>query len=181
VKKRVRWAASGAAAVLLLVTAAFAADKPAGPDRQFVMEAARGGMAEVKLGELATKKAASDDVKQFGQHMVQDHSKANAELKQLADKKGWTLPADVGPKHKAVMDRLSGLSGSAFDRAYMTEMVRDHEKTVALFERETKNGKDEDLRSWAEKTLPTLRHHLTMARETAGKVGAGKGAAKASR
>jgi len=146
----------------------------ANPDQAFVTEAAQGGMSEVQLGELAVKQASSKDVKAFGQHMVSDHSKANDELKQLAAKKKWDLPADVGAENKATMDRLSKLKGAAFDKAYMSDMVEDHVKDVAAFDTESKKGKDLDLRSWAAKTLPTLRHHLSMAKETAAKVGAKK-------
>jgi len=141
-------------------------------DKAFVTEAAQGGMAEVALGQLAVKQGAAKDVKDFGKHMVTDHSKANDELKQLAAKKKWDLPTDVGAEHKATMDRLSKLKGAAFDKAYMSDMVEDHVKDVAAFEKASKSAKDTDLKAWAGKTLPTLRHHLSMAKETAGKVGA---------
>lgn len=136
---------------------------PANPDSKFIMEAAMGGMAEVRLGELATKQAADAQVKQFGQHMVDDHSKANDELKQLASGKGIALPADVGRKHQAVITRLSGLRGPQFDRAYMSDMVTDHREDVAAFERESRSGKDPEIKAWAAKTLPTLQEHLRMA------------------
>ena len=88
-------------------------------DRAFVMNAAKGGMAEVELGKLAAEKGTRDEVKKFGQRMVDDHGKAGADLKTLAQNKNITLPADIGPKEKALRDRLSKLSGDAFDRAYM--------------------------------------------------------------
>jgi putative membrane protein len=78
----------------------------------------------------------------------------------------------MGPKHRATMNRLEKLSGNAFDRAYMAEMVKDHQKTVALFQREATGGKDPDLRSWASKTVPHLQEHLRMAQDIAGRVGA---------
>jgi len=132
------------------------------PDRQFVMEAAQGGMAEVELGQLATQKASSDAVKQFGQRMVTDHGKANDELKTLAQSKSITLPTDIG-KHKATKDKLEKLSGAAFDRAYMQEMLNDHRKDVSDFRKESQSGKDPDVKAWAAKTLPTLEEHLQMA------------------
>jgi putative membrane protein len=135
----------------------------ANADHQFVMEAAQGGMAEVELGQLASDKAQSSDVKQFAQRMVTDHGKANDELKTLAQSKNITLPTDAGAKHKATRDRLSKLSGAAFDRAYMQEMVADHRKDVNEFEKESKSGKDPDVKSWAAKTLPTLHEHMQMA------------------
>lgn len=140
-------------------------------DRTFMMKAAEGGMAEVALGELATKQAGSDDVKQFGQRMVDDHGKANRELMDLAAKKGVTLPSDMGAKEKALKTKLEKLSGAEFDREYMREMVKDHEKDVAMFEKEAKSGRDAEVKAWAEQTLPTLRDHLKLARETASKTG----------
>jgi putative membrane protein len=132
-------------------------------DHQFVMEAAQGGMAEVELGQLATEKASSDAVKQFGQRMVTDHGKANDELKSLAQSKNIMLPTDIGAKHKATKDKLSKLSGAQFDRAYMQEMLTDHRKDVNEFKKESQSGKDPDVKAWAAKTLPTLQEHLQMA------------------
>lgn len=132
-------------------------------DHQFVMEAAQGGMAEVELGQLAADKAQSSEVKQFGQRMVTDHGKANDELKTLAQTKNITLPTDIGAKNKATKDRLSKLSGAEFDRAYMQAMVTDHRKDVNEFEKESKSGKDPDVKAWASKTLPTLQEHMQLA------------------
>src|SRR5438105_2218666 len=109
-------------------------------DQQFVMEAARGGMAEVELGQLASQKAQSDQVKQFAQRMVQDHGKANDELKSLAQQKNITVPTGLDAKHKATHDRLSKLSGAQFDRAYMQDMLQDHRKDVNDFRRESQGG-----------------------------------------
>jgi putative membrane protein len=136
-----------------------------GADRSFVEEAAHGGMAEVELGRLATEKASSDRVKQFGQRMVDDHSKANDELKQAASQQSIDVPADIDAKHKATMDRLSALSGTAFDKAYMDEMVKDHVKDVSAFEKESRRSGDSAVKAFAAKTLPTLREHLSMARD----------------
>ena len=146
----------------------------ANPDHTFMMKAAQGGMAEVELGQLAKDKASSDAVKTFGQHMIDDHSKANDELKDLASKKNVTLPADVDAKDRTTKDRLSKLSGEAFDRAYMRDMVADHRKDIAEFEREANNGKDPDVKAWAAKTLPTLQNHLKMAEDTERQIAGGK-------
>lgn len=135
-------------------------------DSHFMMKAAQGGMAEVELGNLAKDHASSDAVKTFGQHMVDDHTKANDELKALAGRKNVTLPTEVDAKDKATMNRLSKLKGAAFDRAYMRDMVADHKKDVAEFQREANNGKDSDVKAWAAKTLPTLQSHLKMAEDT---------------
>ena len=146
--------------------------KAKNPDKHFLKEAAQGGKAEVLLGQMAAKQAASEDVKKFGQRMVDDHAKANEELKRLADSEGVTLPPQLGNKAKAVQQRLARLSGAEFDRAYMEEMVKDHQKDVAAFEREAQHGNDANLKNWAAQTLPTLKEHLDLAQSTAEKVGA---------
>lgn len=152
---------------------AAAARSAANPDAKWVHEAAIGGMTEVELGKLAASQAESSDVKQFGQRMVDDHSKANNDLSALAQQKNIKLPETLDAPHKAIRDRLAKLSGAAFDKAYMQDMVKDHTKDVASFGREAKSGKDEDVKGFASRTLPTLEEHLKMAREAAGKVGAG--------
>jgi putative membrane protein len=184
------------------------------------MEAAHGGMMEVELGKIATQKAMRDEVKQFGQRMVDDHSKANDELMQLASSKGITINHSMGTgssgtapdaratgtstqttsstgqttssktmsgqsstassdeakmmkKHQDMISKMSALSGAEFDRKYMDDMVKDHQKDVSAFERESTAGSDPDLKAWAAKTLPTLREHLQMARDIQTKVKAG--------
>jgi putative membrane protein len=133
-------------------------------DRKFVMEAAMGGMTEVELGRLAAERGSSEAVKSFGQRMVDDHTRANTELTALASRLGVTLPTALDAKHAAVVAKFSRLSGAEFDRAYAKDMVKDHEKDVALFEREAARGAQADLKSFASSTLPTLREHLSMAR-----------------
>lgn len=142
------------------------ATKPANPDSSFVKKAAMGGMAEVELGNLAQQKASSDQVKQFGARMVQDHGKANDELKQIAGSKGIDLPAALDGKHRKDMDRLGKLSGAQFDKAYMNHMVDDHKKDIADFKKEANSGKDADVKAFAAKTLPTLEEHLKLAQST---------------
>jgi putative membrane protein len=158
------------------IAAAFgagAADNLAGADKSFVMEAASGGLTEVELGKLAEQKASNAQVKQFGSRMVQDHSKANDELKQVASNKGVQLPAEPDSKHQRDIKRLQGLSGTEFDRAYITHMVADHKKDVSDFQKEAKSGKDADVKAFAAKTLPTLQEHLKMAQDTESAVKAG--------
>jgi putative membrane protein len=157
-----------------------AAAGPSAADQTFAKQAAIGGMAEVDLGQLAASKASNPDVKQFGQRMVDDHGKANEELKSWASQKNVKLPTELDAKHKAEHARLEKLSGDAFDRAYMTSMVADHNKDVAEFQRESKSAKDADLKAWAAKTLPTLQDHQKSAKEISAKVSgsAAKPAAK---
>jgi putative membrane protein len=138
-------------------------------DKSFIKKAAEGGLAEVELGRLAAEKGHSDEVKKFGQRMVDDHSKANDQLTQLASSKGVNVPNDLDAKDKATKDRLSKLSGAQFDRAYMNDMVLDHSKDVAEFRHESRMAKDSDVKNFASQTLPTLEDHLKEARTIAPK------------
>jgi putative membrane protein len=131
-------------------------------DMKFAMEAAVGGMEEVELGRLAAQKGASNEVKQFGQHMVDDHTKANEDLMQVASGKGWTLPTALDAKHQADVQKLSAMSGEAFDREYVKMMVKDHKNDVGEFQKESMRGADADVKSFATRTLPTLQEHLQM-------------------
>jgi putative membrane protein len=103
--------------------------------------------------------------------MVEDHSKANEELKQLAGQKKVTLPPDVMPAHKQLMEKLSKLSGADFDKEYVKAMVEAHEKDVAAFENVSKTAADADVKAFATKTLPTLKMHLEMIKAMAEKMG----------
>jgi putative membrane protein len=141
-------------------------------DKMFVKKAAQGGMAEVELGKLAADKGSTDDVKKFGQRMVDDHSKANDQLKQIASSKGITVPDDMNAKDKATKARLEMLSGAQFDRAYMNDMVKDHVEDISEFNKEAKMGKDPDVKGFASQTLPTLQDHLKNARSVASETGA---------
>jgi putative membrane protein len=142
-------------------------------DHKFIMEAAMGGMMEVELGRIAAQQGASEAVKQFGQRMVDDHSKVNTELMSLASSKGMTLPTELDEKHRAQVTKLAGMSGAEFDRAYGKLMVSDHNKDVKEFERQSTRAGDPDLRAFALKNLPTLREHLQMARALPGAEGGG--------
>ena len=136
-------------------------------DREFAVKAAQGGMAEIALGRLAAEKAASSDVKQFGQRMVEDHGKANDELKAIAQRKSLDLPSDVRDERNQLRDRLAALSGGEFDRQYIEAMVKDHRDNVDLFRRQADQGKDTDLKQFAASSLPTLQDHLKMAEAAA--------------
>ncbi len=138
-------------------------------DKKFIMETGQGGMMEVELAKLAVDKASNEEVKQFAQRLVDDHTKANDELTQLASQKGVTIPHD----EKAMMkgkDKLSKLSGADFDREFISMMVKDHAKEVKEFEDVSTKSKDTEVKDWAAKTLPTLREHLQMARDINSKV-----------
>jgi len=141
-------------------------------ERDFMNDAASGGMMEVELGRYAASHAASDRVKQFGQRMVDDHGKANAELKQVAAQKSVVLPATMNDEHREMVSHLMRLQGPEFDRAYMSAMVEDHEKDVATFREKARSTQDPALKAFAAKTLPTLEEHLQMAKDISARTGA---------
>lgn len=142
-------------------------------DRQFMSKAAQGGMAEVELSRIALQRSKSNEVKQFAQRMIQDHSQANAQLSQLAQQKGVTLPKQLDAQHKQIRARLQRLSGSNFDREYMSVMNNDHVKTVALFQSATQQAQDPDVNTFANNTLPKLQGHLQMVQTMRGNNSAG--------
>jgi putative membrane protein len=129
-------------------------------DTAFAMQAAQGGVAEVQMGKLAAEKANRADVKAFGRRMVADHTKANEDLKSVAEKKRMTLPTDMNAHQHATYRKLEKLSGSAFDRAYAKDMVKDHQEDVKEFQKEVKTGKDGDIKGFASRTLTVVREHL---------------------
>ncbi|HEY1213895.1 MAG TPA: DUF4142 domain-containing protein [Bryobacteraceae bacterium] len=130
------------------------------PDVAFAMKAAQGGLAEVQLGKLAAEKAGSPDVKSFGQMMVDDHSKANDQLKSVAEKQNITLPTTLKPKDQSLSDKLQGMSGADFDKTYVKAMVKDHQEDVKEFQKESQKGKNEEIKQFAATTLPVLQTHL---------------------
>src|SRR5262249_30135700 len=144
------------------------------PEKEFLANAGRVGMLEVQLGNLATQKASSNDVKQFGERMATDHGQLGQKLQQLASNLNVTLPQDLKPEQQAVVSRLERLSGNAFDREFMKEMVNDHVKDISEFERAASQATNADIKQFVSEALPTLRDHLTLAREIAAKLG-GKG------
>ena len=137
-------------------------------DQKFLMDTAMAGLMEVELGRWAAQVGTSPEVKQFGQRMIGDHSKANTELTQLASSKGVTLPTQLDEKHQRDVSKIARLKGADFDRAYSKAMLDDHEDAVKDFEKQSTNGTDADLKAFATKTLPTLQEHLEMARALPG-------------
>jgi putative membrane protein len=133
-------------------------------DNEFVMKAASGGLMEVELGRLAQQKASNARVKEFGSMMVTDHSKANDELKALAQSKGITLTGTMTDEHQKHVKDLGEKTGADFDKAYMKMMVDDHKEDVDHFEDCSKDSKDADLKAFATKTLPVLQKHLADAK-----------------
>jgi putative membrane protein len=134
-------------------------------DKNFAKEAALGGMLEVELGNLAQQNAQHDDVKEFGARMVQDHGAANQQLMTILAAKDMTAPSQLDEKHRKMVDKFSKMRGAEFDRAYMREMVEDHDKTVKKFRQQATQGNDADLKTFAQNTLPVLEQHQKMAHD----------------
>jgi len=136
-------------------------------DQAFAMMAAEGGLAEVQLGKLAADQAASPEVKQLGQLLVQDHTAANQELVAIAKQKNISLPDEVDDTHEDVVELFSRLEGAQFDREFLRHQVMHHEKDVAAFGVQAKEGQDPELRAFAQKQLPALQKHLQQIRNLA--------------
>jgi putative membrane protein len=134
-------------------------------DDAFLREAAAGNLAEIKMGHLALDKSTSADVKQFGQRLVDDHTKANDQLMTLAQQKQVTLPTEPMKSEQKKATHLESLSGAAFDKAWTEDMVKDHKKDVAKYAKESTQAKDADVRQYASATLPVLKTHLQMAEQ----------------
>ena len=132
-------------------------------ETSFVSDAVLGGLAEVRMGELAKQKGQSADVKQFGERLAADHMKANDELKALASKKGITVPTQMSDKHQRTIDKLT--SASDFDKEFKDMAIKDHKKDIKEFEKAEKKCEDPELKAWISKALPTLQEHLRMAEQ----------------
>jgi putative membrane protein len=127
--------------------------------------AAQGNRAEIVLSQLATRRGYSNSVRQYGQHMINDHTKAGRQLNQLADRLDVTLLNGIDADHQEARARLGQMRGRRFDRAFIQQMISDHVDTIALFQKEIRQGADPDVKNFARQTLPTLREHLRMARQ----------------
>jgi putative membrane protein len=134
-------------------------------DYRFAKEAARGGMFEVQLGNIAASNSRNASVQQFGQKMVADHGKAGQELSQIATRKGATLPSDLSAKEQREVDRLQKLNGAEFDKAYMASMVRAHKADEKAFKKASEEVQDPDLKAFAANTLMIVQSHLKMAED----------------
>ena len=136
-------------------------------DTKFVLNAADGGMMEVQLGTLAQTNASSPQVKAFGQKMIEDRSKANSELKELATGKRITIPLTLSDKNQSDYADLAQKKGVDFDKAYSNYMVKDHKDDISEFQKEGTGGKDAEIKAWAAGKVATLQMHLQMAQSAA--------------
>lgn len=126
---------------------------------KFMNEAAQGGMMEVKMGDLAAAKAANAEVKAFGKMMVEDHGKANNDLKELAAKKDVELPKEMNSSQQADYEKLSKLSGAEFDKEYVAIMVKAHDKDNDAFQEQAEDAEDAGLKAFAAKYAPVIKSH----------------------
>lgn len=141
-------------------------------DQAFLRHAAEINLSEVDLAQLAKQNATTDQVKQFAQRMITDHTNNQQTLKDLAARKDVVLPDQLSAKNMALYGRLAKLSGTDFDHAYINAMVDGHTQAVALFKKESNTASDAAVRNYASQTLPVLQEHLRLAHQAATQIGA---------
>src|SRR3954468_18866830 len=163
-----KWKIVALACSLALASPFALADKADKNDAKALQDLAQANLAEVEAGKLASQKAQNPEVKKFARHMVEDHGKQLSELKQVAQAKEVTLPAAPKAKHREAMKKLQDLSGDEFDRAYMTQMVKDHGEALTLVQKTANQAKDDALKAAARKAEPGIREHLDTAQKLAG-------------
>jgi putative membrane protein len=141
-----------------------------GPDQQFVQQAAQGGIAEVDLSTMVADKTTNPTVKQLAQRIVRDHTNANQQLQSAVQQANGTMPTTPSSDAQQMRDQMSTMSGRELDRAYVQHLIQDHEKDISLFQQEANNGTDPQLKTFAQKTLPTLKEHLQLAKAAQSKL-----------
>lgn len=141
--------------------------QPSATDRMFVAKAMQGNMAEVQLGQLTMQKSDNQQVKQFAQRMIDDHTKLNDQMKPVAQQLGVTAPNQVSKKDRKVMAELQGLSGSAYDQVYIKDMVKDHKQDLGQFQMEASSGQDQSVKDAASQGSKVIAEHLQMAQQLA--------------
>jgi putative membrane protein len=132
-------------------------------ESKFITEIASGGLMEVDIAKIAEGKAQSPAVKTLAEHMLKDHTKINEEVKELAAKKQITISSSMSDSNKETLEKIAKKNGADFDKEYVEQMVKVHKNDIDKFETAAKDSKDNEVKEWAQKTLPTLRHHLEMA------------------
>lgn len=145
-------------------------------DRNFVKEAAEDGMYEIAIARVASEKATDPEVKAFASKLVDDHTKAHDQLRQIAESRNLALPSSLPAAKQRNVDRLSSASGSDFDRQFLQMIgVKGHKEDIAEFERASRRARDAEIREFAKSALPTLREHLSSAQRLTASVGRGTG------
>jgi putative membrane protein len=141
-------------------------------DSGYIRQAIRGNSLEVALGRVAESRAENSEVKSFAERMVEDHNTMNREWTDLARRNRMTVAVvDFGPNGKQTIDRLEDLDGTEFDQAYMSEMLRQHEEDLAAFERMASSASSSNVKQLAQNGVPTIREHLSLARQVGSRVG----------
>jgi putative membrane protein len=144
-----------------------AAGETSAVDWMFVKKAMQGGMAEIQLAQMTLQKTNSDQVKQFAQRMIDDHTKMNDQLKPVAQQLGVDVPGQVSKKDRATMAKLQALSGPAYDQAYIKDMVNDHKQDLSDFQMEASSGQDQTVKDAASQGSKVIAQHLQMAQQMA--------------
>ena len=160
------------AASVTLIPAAFADDSPLNhTDKSFLEDSYKGGVTEIQSAQMAERKTANPDVKAFAEKLVTDHTQANNELKAMADSKKVAVEGGESFKDQSEGKSLDAKTGGDFDKAFIDEQVNDHKKDIKAFEKEASEAKDTDVKNLANKLLPTLKEHLSMAESIQAKIG----------
>ena len=148
-------------------------------DSSFIRQAIRGNYTEVALGRLAGSRASNSEVKDFAERMVEDHNSMNKEWVDLAQDNDMKVTVEFGESGQQAVDRLEKLSGTAFDQAYMSEMIREHEQDLAAFQQMSNSARSSEVRQLASSGASTIRVHLTSAQQVGSRVGVSSTAGRA--
>jgi putative membrane protein len=151
---------AGCCSVLLIVPALAQSTNLSVPDKEFLKMAAVADMTEAHLGEMAERMAARSGIKDFGQELVKDHTRAYQELTALDSKLGQAIPKSIDIRRDRAVQRLAELKGQRFDGQFLRDEVVDHERVLAAFKREARHGRDQDVKAYANQELPTMEQHL---------------------
>lgn len=136
-------------------------------DKIFVKKAMQGSLAQVQLGELTLQKSSNDQVKQFAKKMIDDHTQLNEQLRPIALQLNADIPTEVSKKDKSLIGKMQGLSGPAYDQAYIKEMVKVHKQDLSDFHLETVHGNTPSIRDAATQGGQSIAEHLQMAQQLA--------------
>jgi len=144
---------------------------PNASQSSFIQKAAEANLTEAELAKLAAQKSENNQIKQFADHLQMDHQNANQKLQSIARSQGVQIPQSLDPKHRSELNRLQKLTATEFDREFIITSLRDHVRTIALFQKEAQQGRDAAIKQYAQDMLPALNQHLDMAKDTAKSVG----------
>lgn len=137
-------------------------------DHEFIAEAVRDGLTEVELGRLGAVQAFDERIRKLARSLMEEHEKANRELVRIAKQKRLAIPTEMDPERRSVIDDLKGLSDEEFQQAYVKALVKDHQRSISIFQQESQTGRDEEVRDFAGRLLPVLTGHFRIAKSIAG-------------